>query len=189
MNKSRKMALGGILCAIIIIFLFLAGITNTIDLCLVLASSAVITIIIIELDKKYAFIMYAATAILCFFVIPHNMATILYIFFFGYYPIVKSLTEKQKSRVLEYIVKFANFTLALLVSIFLYKTLFFEGKDVSNIVFVLIIAAANAIFLIYDIALTKFVILYMMKLRKRILYRQSMPIQNKDFSEEKDEKN
>ena len=65
-----------------------------------------IMVAFIETDIKWAAVTYIASSVLIFFVAEPE-AKLLYIMFFGYYPIIKALFERVRSRVFEYLFKFS----------------------------------------------------------------------------------
>ena len=112
----------------------------------------------IEVKGKWPILTYIVTAVLVgIFAEPE--AKCMYILFFGYYPILKASIEHIKSRVVQYLLKFAVFNAAILVIYGLLAGI--TGIDVSEfglyglvgkIAFIL---AANFAFYLYDIVLVR----------------------------------
>ena len=91
---------------------------------------------------------------------------ILYGLFFGYYPLMKSFAERRKSRVIEWVVKMAVMNAALTVIVLLFRGLVFDIQSLTDSL-VLVYIAANVIFVIFDIGVTKVVGFYISNVKKR----------------------
>ena len=63
-------------------------------------AGAVLIPVVIELGSKWAWMVYACVSFLSLLIAPSLEAKVMFIAFFGYYPIVKALLERQKNRVL-----------------------------------------------------------------------------------------
>ena len=134
-----------------------------------------IMVSVIELNVKWAVLTYFASAVIVF-LLAEPEAKLLYILFFGYYPILKAVTERQKSRVLEYVIKFLIFNLAVFLTYSVFAGVF--GIDLSFLSefgkysAAILLVAANIVFLIYDKAVSQLAGFYMYRLHsivKRIL--------------------
>ena len=111
------------------------------------------------------------TASLILLVMPtDNESKMLFIVFFGYYPIIKAQVEKIKSRVVEYIIKFIVVNSAILVSYNILAGLL--GIDIGNMgefgkyTGIILIAVANVVFVIYDFAISRLSNFYILKFHK-----------------------
>ncbi len=131
-----------------------------------------IMITVVEAGAKWGVASYIVSALLVLLLPGDIEAKMLYIAFFGYYPIVKALLESKCNRVLEYIVKFAVFNIAIVISYAFVAS--FIGVDMSDMnefgkytAYILLIAA-NIVFPIYDIAVTRIYGAYMARLHRQI---------------------
>mgnify|MGYP000751595750 FL=1 len=88
LSVQKKISLGGILAGLIIISLMAASWLPTSRLFFLAASSLFSSIIIIKVDLASALLLYGATAILAFFIIPSKAIFIAYLLFFGLYGIL-----------------------------------------------------------------------------------------------------
>ena len=125
---------------------------------------------LIEIDKKWAFGIYAAVAILGIFLVPDKEVAVMYLAFFGYYPILKSLIESKCSRVIEWVLKLASFLSTIVISYFL--MIKFMGVTIDEFdtwgkwAIPILLGMGTFAFVIYDMALTRLVLLYNLKWRK-----------------------
>ena len=82
-----------------------------------------IMVAVIEAGYKWALGAYAAASVLVFlFAEPEGK--LLYICFFGYYPILKAVFDRRKSRTLEWILKLAVFNAAIIAVYAVFARLF-----------------------------------------------------------------
>lgn len=170
MKQSSKTALGGIVSALSVVLMLMTAVIPFMSYALPLMAGALLILMVIEINKSWAFIVYVAVSLLAVFVVPDKEAAVFYVAFFGYYPIIKSTLEKHLPRVLEWVVKFFIFNAAVIAAYFFtVKVLGIPFDDMGEWgkygVFALL-AVANVTFLVYDIMLTKLVTLYLYKFRK-----------------------
>ena len=69
--------------------------------------------VVIEYKCKWAFGVFGVAAVLSFFLSGDKEAVVMFIAFFGYYPIVKNILERRiKNAIVRWIVKFLIFNAA-----------------------------------------------------------------------------
>lgn len=130
-----------------------------------------IMVAVIEIDAKWAALAYVASAVITALVAEPE-AKMLYVLFFGYYPVVKAVFEKLKSRVAEYILKFAVFNAATVFAYGVVAALI--GVDISDMgdfgkySTAVLLIAANVVFVVYDLAVTKMAAFYIVRLHPQI---------------------
>lgn len=130
-----------------------------------------VMVTVIETDQKWATLTYFASAVItALFAEPE--AKMLYIMFFGFYPILKAVFEKIKSRVLEYLLKFLVFNIAIigaygLIASFIGVSLDDMG-DFGKYTSVVLLVAANVVFPIYDLAVSRMASFYLMRIHPAV---------------------
>ncbi len=171
MNKTIKItfcALTAALGAVIMLLAYFPYFTYAVP-----AITGVLTIMVmIEVDKKWAFATYTITSVLAF-LFAESEAKFMYIIFFGYYPIIKAIIEKVKNRGVQYLLKFLVFNTsivlfyAVLAKLFLMPQIsdFGEFGKYSVVLFLLL---GNLTFYLYDIVLVKAANLYILKIHPKI---------------------
>lgn len=170
MKTSVKVAFGAILTALSVIMLLLGGITGTLDLAAAALASFCVIFAVMEMGYGSAFLIYAAVSVIGIWLLPVKTPAMFFAAFFGYYPLVKSLSEKL-STVISYVIKLAVYSIAYFVMIALSLVVITEDVATGNklIVFYIVLYLICAIVLvIYDIALTRVISLYIHSLRKRL---------------------
>lgn len=175
MRKSTQVAVGGLSAALCTLLMFLTGIMPFATYALPAISGVLLVSVVIENGKGTAWIVYFAVALLSVFIVPDKEAAMIFIVFFGYYPIIKEQLEKINNRFLEYFIKFAIFNLAIILSYsFIIKLigapdLLSEMGNFGKLGFIFLLALANFTFILYDFALTNLITLYINIIRPKIL--------------------
>ena len=171
LKQSGKVALGGIMGALSLMIMFLTAFPYM-TYALPAIAGAVLIPVVIELGSKWAWMVYACVSFLSLLIAPSLEAKVMFIAFFGYYPIVKALLERQKNRVLEWVLKYLVFNVAV-VSAYLLSLRFF-GLDVDSLVIfgfnvpLVFLLLGNVVFLLYDLALRNVAEAYIRVLRPKL---------------------
>ncbi|WP_024833693.1 hypothetical protein [Ruminiclostridium josui] len=165
-TRAKKIALSGILLGFTVICVFLASVLPTSKLSLYAISSLFISIIIIEFGLKAGWTFYAASAVLTAVLIP-RLEVLPYIVFFGVYGLLKLYFERQKSRVLEYVLKLVYFNICLLLGFVFIKEFLMMGVTLTAPVYV-VAALVEIVFVVYDYVYTLFVRFYSSTLKPKL---------------------
>lgn len=171
MGHTKKIAFSGIITALSVVLMFLTAVIPFGTYAFAAIAGVLTILICIECDSKSAFCVFGAVAILAFLFVPDKISVLAYIVFLGYYPIVKQFIERISKLTIQYIIKFSLVNVAMAAA-FLVGTyvlqipmdLFYDWGFIS---FIIIILLANAIFFIYDIALTSLISVYVYKYRDK----------------------
>ncbi len=170
MKNTSRLTFSAIMSAIAVIFVVAAYfpyLTYALPAIAGLATMAVL----IETDAKWATLTYISSALICFFV-AESEAKLLYICFFGYYPIAKYFIEKLKNSVFEWVLKLILFNAAVLAAYFLFAGLFKVSVEDFGILgkygSYIFLGLANIVFVLYDITVSRMAAVYMFKLHSRI---------------------
>lgn len=128
-------------------------------------------IAVIETNIKWAVLTYFASAVItALFAEPE--AKMLYVLFFGFYPILKAVFETLKSRVLEYLFKFAVFNVSIIlaygfIAAFIGVSLEDMG-DFGKYTSIVLLVAANVVFPIYDMAVSRMASVYIVRIHPAV---------------------
>ncbi len=170
----RQLTVCAMLTALGVIFLGIGSLLEVLDISMAVIASICVIITVIEYGKGAPWMVFAATAILSFLLIPNKLPSIFYTLFFGFYPIIKEFLEKKKvytGKVLCWLIKEIIFNICLAVILCLYFLLFFQNELIFPIpthwLIVIVVLLCEGIFILYDIALTKMITFYVIKLRHR----------------------
>lgn len=171
MKQSSKTALGGIVAALSISLMFMIAFVPFFTYALPATAAILLIPIVIEINKKWAFGVYASVSILALLVVPNKEVAVIYAAFFGYYPIIKAFFESRFPIVIVWVIKLLVFNTTIFVSYYL--MLKFMGIEIDEMetlgvyaVPVLLVLGSVA-FVLYDFAFTKIISLYILKWQSR----------------------
>ena len=144
--------------------MYLGSLVEILDLSAAAIASLIVVVVMTEIGSYYPFAVYAATGLLAFAVLPGKSVSVVYIGFFGYYPIVRRFIEKL-DKPLSTVLKFVLFNLVLVVYYFAAKLFFPSALDDLKWYFAILL---NVAFFLFDKVLTLFLFLYVRQLRQRL---------------------
>ena len=161
-RKTRVITLSALFSAFTVIMLYIAAIWPTGQAGIVAAASLFTVAAVIEtglLSGIYVYIVSSGLGLLLF---PGRASVLLYVLFFGFYPIVKSLIERHGGRVLHWVFKLLVFNAALSVIWIFLRELVFNFGDIPGAPLVFI--GGSIVFLLFDYGLTKLIWLYIYRI-------------------------
>jgi hypothetical protein len=171
-NQSGKIAFGGIITALCTVLMILTGFIPFGTYALPAIAGVLMVVVVLEVGANWAWAIFAAVSVLSFLLAADTEAKIMFILFFGYYPILKAAIEKVGKPVLSYLLKFAVFNAAMIASFFILIYVFGvprESYTVFNINMpVVFLALGNIVFLIYDYAVSTLIMTYMKRFHSSI---------------------
>ena len=177
-NKlALRISLGGITTAICLALMFCTGMFPMLDYTIPAFAGFLMVIMIVEAGAKWAFVTYASTSALCLIITPNYEASMMFIMFMGYYPILKFYLDRIKHRALSWVIKYLVFNAAIIlfyyVSMYLITSeeLMEDMNMFGRYTIYILWAAANVCFLVYDYLLGQLIELYVNWFRKKILKR------------------
>lgn len=153
---SYRVALGGIVAALCLVTMFLAGIIPALYLVLPMAAGILMMIIAVEVNTKWAALTYIAVSILSFFITFDKEASLIFILFFGHYPILRFYIERISNRPVRNIIKLAVFNVCIIayfyITVYLFglTQLLEEFDDFGKYGGLVILVIVNVIFALYD---------------------------------------
>lgn len=165
---TRALVVAAVLAALGVICLALGSLVQVLDLSMAVIASLFVVFAVIELGDKYAWLVYAVTAILSVLLIPAKTAPLVYLCFAGFYPIIKAKLEGRMARVLSWILKIVLFNAMLALAVFLLLKVFLISVPSPHYYWFLLLL--TPVFLLYDVALTRLVTFYLFKIRDRFRF-------------------
>ena len=174
-QKNRQIAMGGIFSALCVILMFFTGIMPFGTFFLPMVAGAMLLPIVVELGCKPAAAAYVSVSLLSVLIVPDRQAVMVFVAFFGYYPIAKQKLEMLHHRAVEYLCKLLLFNagmaggLAIMAYVF-GVTQVLEGMgDFGRYTLPIFLAVGNVMFVLYDITLTRYYTLYIKRIRLKFL--------------------
>lgn len=170
-RQSTKVALCGIVSSISVVFMFMTGLFPFLTYTIPAVSGALLTVLVIEINKKWAAGAYVAISLLSFLIAADKEAAVFFAAFFGYYPIIKEILESKLSPFWEWTVKLAVFNCAVVaatvVTVYVLGIPFDETGTFGKYAALILLVVANVIFLLYDYCMTSIIDLYYSRWQKK----------------------
>ncbi len=171
-NAAGRMAFCGTTAALAVVILLAGAIIPTAEIALPALAGLLMMPVVVELGKGAALSTYATVAVLSLLLVPSWEPKLLFVAFFGYYPVIKAVLESHLKRLPEWLCKLAVFNTAVIGSYALMLWLKMVPADAFTVAGVSLpwafLAAGNVIFILYDIGLTRVITLYVAAFSPRL---------------------
>ncbi len=173
-SLSYRVALGGIIGALCIICLFLTGVFPALYVVLTMLASALVYVMTIETSIYWGLVTYISVGLLSIIIVPNKDSSIIFLLFFGYYPLLRSWMERHKMKFLGFLLRFVIFNVAILalfwVSVYVFgsEELLDTLGDYGKYGGWILLGMANITFLCYDYVMESFPEIYQKRLKPRI---------------------
>lgn len=167
---SYRVALGGIVSALCLLCMFLAGIMPVFYLILPMVAGVLLMIIAEEVSLGWAWLTYIAVDILSMLITADKESALVFIMMFGHYPMVRMYLEKIKFRGLRYLLKALIFNFCtisfFLVTVFVFgmEQMLTDMNDLGKFGGAILLGLANIVFALYDFNLGAIYVLYIKRL-------------------------
>ncbi|MBO5333022.1 MAG: hypothetical protein J6B37_02785 [Clostridia bacterium] len=169
---SFKVALGGVIAALSLLLMLVAGVTTSLVYAIPMITGAFLMMLVIEFGARFAVLEYIAISIISLLLLGNKEAAIMYVAFFGYYPIIKSFIEKIPRKTIGWIIKYLIFNVSMVVAYFVVSKIFMITFDdlegFGKYAMPVLLLIGNILFVLYDIMLTRLVTLYIYKWQKYV---------------------
>lgn len=171
MKNTNKITLCGIMASLSVVIMLLSYFPY-LTYAIPAFAGLFIMVCVIEIDCKWALGAYIASCVLVF-LFAEAESKILYILFFGHFPIFKSIIERKNfSVIIEWIFKFLVFNVCVITAYFLIAKIFgISYIDMGNFEkygAVILLILGNIVFVVYDIAISKISLLYINRFHHKI---------------------
>ena len=172
-QSIKQLTVCAMLAALGVIFLGIGSLLEVLDISMAVIASLCVIIAEIEYGKGAPWMVYAAISILSFLLVPSKLPAIFFSLFFGFYPILKGKLER-KPKIISWVLKEIIFNVCLAIIMVIYLLIFYQGTSLSipfPWLIVLAILLCEGVFILYDIALTRMITFYVIKLRHRFKFK------------------
>lgn len=163
----KKLALCALLAALSVVILYIPALIPSVKISMAALAGLCAAAALIEAGAASGVMVYAVSCALALLVVPVKAPVVLYAAFFGYYPVVKSFAEKPVSRVPEWIIKLLVFNAAA-VLFWNFGGLFVGELSLPSAAPYALLFAANIVFVLYDVCLTRLVALYISRISPKL---------------------
>lgn len=165
------MALVGVLAALSLVLLLLAAVSPSGRMGIVAVAGLVNAAAVISGGLHAGLLCWAVAGILGLILSPDKGNVLLYLVFFGLYPMVKSLIEQLRKAPLEWLCKLAFFNVVLTFCWFVLRDVLLAGLPAVFEQLWVLYVGGNVVFLIYDYGFSKLVMFYAARIDKAIRRR------------------
>ena len=174
-NKSASsVAFGGIVSALAVLLMFFTGVFPFATYALPALAGLLLVVIVVDHGMKWAWCVYGAISALAVLITPDREAAAMFVLFFGYYPILKSVLERIRLRVVEYLLKFIIFNVAIVASYLIIinvlgiSEILEEFGELGKYGVWIMLGMGNVVFLLYDITITRLISIYTRWLKPKL---------------------
>ena len=161
-KSAGAVALTALLTALSLVILYLSVLVPTGRMGVVAVAGLLPAAAVISGGPAAGGLCYAAASILALILLPDKGNALLYLLFFGLYPLVKYAVERLGRLPLELVLKLAFFNVMLTVFRFGLTAVFLPALPpaAADAVLWVLYPAGNVVFLAYDFGFTKLIAFY-----------------------------
>ncbi len=156
-RTSYRVALGGIVAAFCLMTMFLTGIMPALYIAAPMAAGMLLMILVEEVSVGWALLTYLAVSLLSLVVTFDKEAALMFILFYGYYPILRPYGMRAKSGLFRFLWRLVLYNSFLVLDYWI--TVYVLGlptfEDSKAWMLLALAIAANAVFFLYDTVLGK----------------------------------
>ena len=170
MNATKKVTLSAVmaaLAAVIMLVSYFPYLTYAVPA----VAGLCIMVIVMEINCKWAVLTYFTAAFLAF-LFAEAESKLMFIGFFGFYPIVKCLVEKINKPIIEWLIKVIIFNICVVSVYLLFSKIFMLSfEDMGTLAKygeIILLVMANVVFVVYDIAVSRISWFYFEKFHAKI---------------------
>ncbi|MBO4950931.1 MAG: hypothetical protein J6E38_07955 [Clostridia bacterium] len=164
----KKIALSAIFSALIVVLILMGTFIELLDITVAAVCALTIYIVQIETKEKYPILVYITSSVLSLIFTPLSTATLYFVGFFGYYPILKQKLIKFKKQIRK-LISILVFNVAMISLMLLFKAVFALQNEPA-VMYVLLLITSNVFFFCFDYLLDVFTFIYIKKLRDKIKF-------------------
>ena len=167
-RRTVCLTLSALLAALGVILLGLGSLFETIDLSMAALASFFCVYAVIEMRGGYPWAIWVVTTGLAFLLLPQKTPALFYLFL-GHYPMVKALTERL-SRGISWVIKLVWLHLSGALIFVAARFLLAPAAEWDSRVWywILLYFGALVAFVLFDLALTRIITFYLVRLQKRM---------------------
>lgn len=166
MRTTKKLTLSAILAALSVVVLLLGSFIEVVDLTAAAIASFLVVFVFLELGTGYAVLVWAVASVLSLLLFPGGAS--LFYAALGLYPLLKAVYERC-APVWEWLLKMLTCNAILALYVVLAKFVLMLPDEILNgwLLWVFLLLA-NLAFILYDVALSRLITYYSLRLRPRI---------------------
>lgn len=158
--SGKSIAVAGMWASLSLVTLYFSALVPTGQLGVVALSGLMPAAVLISRGLSAALLCYGGTGILALLLLPSKSNALLYLLFFGCYPMVKYAIEQLRRMAVEIVLKLCFLNLMLTGIYLLLQELFFSMVSLPEWGVPLTYLVLNLAFLVYDYGFSKLIYFY-----------------------------
>lgn len=170
-SRTAKIAVGGFVSAISIVLMMLTSVFTFLNYAITAFCGMILIVAAIEAGSRWAVAIYFIVSVFSILFVADKEAALLYIMFFGYYPIIKKYIDRLRAPVLEWLIKLALFNVSVVLAFTILSNLFGvywdDMEELGKYSMYFMLGAGNVFFVLYDFAITRMITVYIRVWQKR----------------------
>ena len=166
-KNTKRLTFCAVCVALGFVILMLGAFIEVLDLSAAAFAGMLAVMVVIELGGRWAWPTFLATGLLALLLLPARLPALFYLLFAGWYPIAKERIERLKFCPLRWVVKMLALNAAAVVAFLAAKYVLMIPDAVADWTWLLLLML-NGAFVLFDIALTRLISLYIFRLRGRL---------------------
>lgn len=136
-------------------------------------AGVLLIIIMYEVGNGWAFGTYASISLLSMLLLSDKEAAVLFVLFFGYYPMLRSFFEqkikfKSIRYILELIIYNCMLALSVVICMYVFAVDYDDFGEFGKYSFIIVLIMMNIIFVLYDFLLGKLIFAYHLSWQKKL---------------------
>lgn len=175
MKKSKKIAFCGVMGAVMLILMLLGNVVPVATYAVPCLAGILMMVVAEECGEGYAWILYVGVSLLGLIVIADKELMLLFVLLMGYYPMLKRHIDKLRLRPVKWVIKLGIFCAAISLMYFILLVLFpvkeiaADFAGMGDIMLIILAVLAIFTFILFDILLDRLKIIYIKKLRPKLV--------------------
>ena len=175
MKKSKQVAAGGIAASLCLLLMFLTGLFPFATYALPAMAGTLLIVVVIELGRPTATMVYAAVSLLSLLIAPDKEAALMFVVFFVFYPTLRGRKEPIRTQRLELFCHYVLFhgvvilTFSVISPILGMVQVTEELMEYGKWGIAALLCAANFMFFYFDKALTGLISAYIYRFRPKYI--------------------
>lgn len=171
MRESYKTTICGVTASLSLVLMLLTYINPFLTYTSPPFAGVLLILIMIEVGYGWALGTYATISILSLFLLSDKEAAILFIMFFGFYPMLRSVIEKKiKLKSVRYLIEIVIYNISLatsvLICMYVFGIEYDDFGEFGKLSFIVTILLMNVIFILYDFLVGRLIFAYHLKWQK-----------------------
>lgn len=164
-RRIKRTTVCAMFIALGVVMLYFGALLEVLELCVAALAALLLFPLVIEYGRAYPWAVWAATSLLALLLLPYKMPGAVYLLF-GYYPILKAYLERLPRPLCRFLKELVF--AAGEIGIILASNLVIGAEHMPLWYHILLFVLGSVTLHLFDIALTRMIILYLRKHRARV---------------------